>query len=140
MQSGVSRSHAARKLGCSLRTVHRYCQREPGIIRNGKVDLDALKRAIAVFKFRDSRGFPLGHKRSDQKLPLDALEKPKPVIRRTLIQRLEIIRREIDAMTDAEQVQMLEMGVEALWNCFRRSSFERFIAKYTKGQADKAPG
>jgi len=128
----VSRSLAARKLGCSRRTVQRYCQREPGIIRNGKVDLDTLKVAIAVFKFRNSRGFPLGGKRSEQKLTLNLPKKPKPIIRRTLIQRLEIMKREIDAMTDDEQVQMLEMGVAALWDCFRPSSFQKLIAKHMK--------
>src|SRR5260370_30557169 len=131
----VSGSLAARQLGCRRRNVQRYCQREPGIIRNGKVNLDALIRAIAVFKFRDSRGFPLGAKRSDQKLTLNLPKKSKPIIRRTLIQRLEIMKREIDAMTDDEQVQMLEMGVAALWECFRPSSFQKFIGNHVKTES-----
>jgi hypothetical protein len=96
------------------------------------VNLERLIRTIAVSKFRDSRGFPLGGKRSEQKLTLNLPKKPKPLIRRTLIQRLEIMKREIDAMTDDEQVQMLEMGVAALCDCFRRSSFQKFIAKHMK--------
>jgi hypothetical protein len=74
----------------------------------------------------------LGGKRSEQKLTLNLPKKPKPIIRRTLIQRLEIMKREIDAMTDDEQVQMLEMGVAAVWDCFRPSSFQKFIAKHMK--------
>jgi hypothetical protein len=119
MQRGVSRSRAAHKLGCSRRTVQRYCQREPGVVQNGKVNLDALKVAIAAFKFRDSRGFPLGRKRSQRKLPLDAAKKEKPIIRRTLNQRLEIITREFNAMTDAEQVQLLRLGISLWLRVFR---------------------
>lgn len=130
----VSRSLAAHKLGCSRRTVQRYCYREPGLIRNGKVDLEGLIRTIAVSKFRDSRGFPLGGKRSQRKLALDVPKKPKPEIRRTLIQRLEIMRREIDAMTDDEQVQMVEMGMPALWACFRRSTFEKVKARHPEAE------
>jgi hypothetical protein len=115
----VSRSRAARKLRCSRRTVQRYCQREPGIVQNGKINLDALIAAIAAFKFRDSRGFPLGRKRSQRKLPLDAPKKERPIIHRALNQRLEIIAREFNAMTDAEQVQLLEMGPQVLLRLFR---------------------
>lgn len=77
----------------------------------------------------------MGHKRPERKLPLDIPKNVKPIFRRTLAQRLEMMRREIDAMTDDEQVQMLEMGPEALWNCFRESSFRRFMASYAKAEA-----
>ena len=125
----VSRSLAARKLACSRRTVQRYCRREPGLIRNGKVDLDGLIRTIAIFKFRDSRGFPLGGKRSEQKLALDVPKKPKPIIRRPLIQRFEIIRREIDAMTDDEQVRMLRFWPGLFLDFFRRHNIEKMAAE-----------
>ena len=134
MERWQSRSAAARSLGCSRRTVQRYCKREPGLVQDGKVDVEALKHVIRIFKFRDSRGFPLGHKRPERELPLDLPKQVKPIIRRTLVQRLEIMRREIDAMTDDEQVQMLEMGPEALWNYFRESSFRRFVAKHAKAE------
>ena len=103
-------------------------------MQDGKVDVEGLKLVIKIFKFRDSRGFPLGHKRPERKLPLDVPRQVKPIIRRTLVQRLEIMRREIDGMTDDEQVQMLEMGREAIWNCFRESSFRRFMAKHAKAE------
>jgi hypothetical protein len=122
-------SAAARDLGIDRRTVQRYCRREPGIMLGKKVDVESLRAVIAYCKAADGRGFPLRRGRWPR-LPLKAPRKEKPVIRRTLIQRLEIIRREIDAMTDAEQVQVLEMGREAFWNCFRGSSWRLFIAKH----------
>lgn len=103
-------------------------------MQNGKVDVEGLKLVIKIFKLRVSRGFPLGHKRPDRKLSLNVPKQVKPIIRRTLVQRLEIMRHEIDAMTDAEQVQMLEMGREAIWGCFRRSSFQSFIAKHPQAK------
>src|SRR5438067_1429627 len=65
-----SRSAAARSVGCSRRTVQRYCKREPGLVQDGKVDVEALKHVIRICKFRESRGFPLGHKRPERELPL----------------------------------------------------------------------
>ena len=124
-------SAAARHEHIDRRTVQRYCRREPGIMVGKKVDLESLRVVIAHCKAADGRGFPLGRGRW-LRLDLKPPKKEKPIIRRTLAQRLEIIRREIDAMTDAEQVQMLEMGREAIWDCFRRSSFERLTAKHAK--------
>jgi hypothetical protein len=104
------------------------------LVQDGKVDVEGLKLVVKIFKRRDSRGFPLGRKRPERKLPLDVPRELKPIIRRTLVQRLEIMRREIDAMTDDEQVQMLEMGREAIWYCFRESSWRRFLAKHPEAE------
>jgi len=124
-------SAAARHEDVDRRTVQRYCRREPGIMVGRKVDLDALRAVIAYCKAADARGFPLRRGRAAQWL-FKPPRKEKPIIRRPLIQRFEIIKREIDAMTDDEQVRMLEMGVEALWECFRPSSFQKLAAKHVK--------
>jgi len=101
---------------------------------DGTVDVEALKLVVRIYKSKNSRGFPLGHKRPERELPLDIPKKVKPIFRRTLVQRLEVIRREIDAMTDDEQVQLWEMGQEVFWNFFRRSSWEQLRAKHANEQ------
>ena len=127
-------SAAARHEGIDRRTVQRYCRREPGIMVGKKIDLDALRAVIGCCKAADARGFPLRRGRPAQWL-FKPPRKEKPVIRRRLSQRFEIMKREIDAMTDDEQVRMLEMGMVALWDCFRRSSFEKLKAKHAKTEA-----
>jgi hypothetical protein len=48
-----------------------------------------------------------------------APKKDKPIFRRTLSQRLEIMKREIDAMTDEEQIQLLRILPQAMPGMFR---------------------
>ena len=118
MKRLVTLSAAARELDISRRTVQRYCRREPGLIEQSKVNLEGLKAVIAYCKRADARGFPLGRTRW-LRLPLNAQRKEKPIIRRTLNQRLEIITREFNAMTDAEQIQVLRPGPGVWFRMFR---------------------
>ena len=97
-------------------------------MRDGKVDVEGLKLVIKIFKGRDSRRFPLGHKRPERELPL-APKKEKPIIRRRLSQRLEIIARECEAMTDAEQVQLLRLWPSLFLDFFRRQNIEKAAAE-----------
>ena len=103
-------SGAARLLGISRRTVQRYCQSNPEIKEGQRVNVELLRVAITFRQSSDARGFPLGGKRPAKSFAFDLPAKPKPIVRRTLAQRLEIIAREIDAMTDAEQRQILSQS------------------------------
>jgi hypothetical protein len=114
----VTISAAARELRVDRRTVQRYCRREPGIMVGKKVDLESLRTVIAHCKAADGRGFPLGRGRWPR-LALKVPKKEKPIIRRTLNQRLQIIAREFEAMTDAEQVQLLRILPKAIPGLFR---------------------
>ena len=119
--TGMTVSAAARDVSADRRTVQRYCRRHPWILENGKVNVFALRLAIEQQKARDARGFPLGKKRNQPSMRLRAVRKEKPILRRTLKQRIEIILREIDAMTDAEQAQILQLGPQGWLRMFRVS-------------------
>jgi hypothetical protein len=126
-------SAAARHEHIDRSTVQRYCRREPGIMVGKKVDLESLKAVIAHVKAGEGRGFPLGRSRLSQWL-FKPPRKEKTIVHRRLSKRFEIMKHEIEAMTDEEQVQMLEMGMAALWRCFRRSSFEKVKAKHPEAE------
>jgi hypothetical protein len=70
----------------------------------------------------------LGRKRQP-KLPLETPKKEKQIIRRRLSQRLEIIARECEAMTDAEQVQLLRLWPSLFLDFFRRENIEKAAAE-----------
>lgn len=103
---GISKSAAARKLGISRSTVQRYCRHDPLVAGPDGISMCALQIAIAQRKESDGRGFPLGKKRH-RALPLQLPRRAAAIFRRPLGHRIEIIGREIDAMTDSEQQQML---------------------------------
>jgi hypothetical protein len=108
-------SAAARSLGIDRRTVQRYVRRFPGIMEGKKVEVIHLQSLIDLFKASEGRGFPLGRIRG-KRLPLTGLpKKPPAVIRRTFSQRLEIIAREINHMTDEEQQALLPMKFLSLF-------------------------
>ena len=132
----VTISAAARDLCIDRRTVQRYCRREPGIMVGKKVDLESLRAVIAHCKAADGRGFPLGRGRWPR-LALKAPKKEKPIIRRTLNQRLEIIAREFNAMTDAEQVQLLRMFPQVVLRLFRLENLAQVASK--KEASDEKP-
>jgi hypothetical protein len=111
-------SAAAREIPADRRTVQRYCRRHPWILDDGKVNVFALRLAIEQQKARDARGFPLGKKRHPR-LRVKAVGKGKAVIRRTLRQRIEIIVREIDSMTNEEQIQFLRLRAKTWFRAFR---------------------
>jgi len=103
----ATKSAAARMLGIDRRTVQRYTRKYPEILVGQKVDVRCLTLIIEESKAADGRGFPLRRARG-RRLKLENLEKRSPaVIRRTFKQRLAIIGREIDAMTDEEQQTFL---------------------------------
>jgi hypothetical protein len=117
-------SAAARHEGIDRRTVQRYCRREPGIMVGKKVNLESLRALIAYCKAGDGRGFPLGKSRLAQWL-FKPPRKEKPIFRRRLDRRLEIIAREIYAMTDAEQVQLLQLWPGVFLNFFWQHNIEK---------------
>src|SRR5262245_5280080 len=109
----LTKAAAARELGISRRTIQRYCATawSSGILQGGKVDLNALKAAIAFRLKCEKRGFPLGKKRLQRSLRLTPLERKRIGFARSMEQRLAIIRREFDAMTDGQQMQILLLGI-----------------------------
>jgi hypothetical protein len=124
MMKVMTISAAARHERIDRRTVQRYCRREPGIMVGKKVDLDALRTVIAYCKAADGRGFPLRRGRPALWL-FKPPRKEKPIIRRTLDQRLEIIGREIGCMSDAEQVQLLQLWPGVFLNFFWQHNIEK---------------
>jgi hypothetical protein len=131
-------SAAARSLQIDRRTVQRYCRREPGIMVGKKVDLESLNAVIAYCKAADGRGFPLRRARG-WRLPLKAPKKGKPIIRRRLDHRLQIIGREIAAMTDAEQVQLLQLFPRVFLDFFWRHNIEKVFAEKQRAAAARTP-
>jgi hypothetical protein len=110
-----------------------------------KVDLDELRMVIAYCKAADGRGFPLRRGRPALWL-FKPPRKEKPIIRRTLDQRLEIIGREIGGMSDAmergrscgfqrgrssrlpaiqQQVQLLQLWPGVFLNFFWQHNIEK---------------
>lgn len=111
-------SAAARQLGIDRRTVQRYVRRFPEIMDGNKVELCNLKNLIALCKAREGRGFPLGKVRG-RRLPLKGVpKKPPSIIRRTFVQRLEIIEREIKHMNDEEQQALLPYRIISLFHFY----------------------
>jgi hypothetical protein len=103
----AAKKAAARLLGCSRRTVQRYCKKWPSLVKDGRVDVDALGSVLQTARALDGRGWKLGRRRQQHQLALGVTKKEKPFIRRTLSQRLEIIAREVGAMSDEEQALIL---------------------------------
>jgi hypothetical protein len=56
-------------------------------------------------------------------------KKEKPIIRRPLIHRLEIIGREIGTMSDAEQQQLLRLWPGCFLNFFWLHNIEKVMAE-----------
>ncbi len=110
----ATKSAAARMLGIDRRTVQRYARKFPEVLVGQKVDVDYLGLVIQISKESEGRGFPL-RKARGRRLPLSNLaKKPPAVIRRTFEQRMVIIHREIDAMTDDEQQVLLPFLILSL--------------------------
>ena len=122
----TTKSHAAQILGIGRKTVQRYARQCPDAVSGGKVDTDLLIALFALRKMREPRGCPLGHKRAN--LPLRGHgKKPSARVCRTLFQRLETIKREIDAMTDDDQLTLLR--VHSIYSLFRRENVAKVAAE-----------
>ena len=77
------------------------------------VDAEELRRLILYWKKVDPRGYPI-HKKRDK-----TLWREKPSIRLPVNRRLEIIRRQIESMTDDEQIRVLSLGAAQWFRMFR---------------------
>jgi len=101
---------AARYLGIHRRTVERYVQRHPEMMKGKKVDIGTLEQVIKLRQAWEGRGFPLGKSR-ERRLPLTGVpKKPRGISGRTFQQHLESIAKAISAMTDEEQQTLLRMN------------------------------
>jgi hypothetical protein len=159
----VTKSAAARLLGISRRTIQRNCDlyertllrrlKFPPICdKRGKVWVGALTEFIKARKRDDARGFPLGRKRFSSQTRSETLKGPdgkylwvrlprrqSKAFGRSFEKRLEIIKREIDAMTDYEQSILLARSHRMLVEMCRPEARE--IAKnYAELRACMASG
>ena len=73
-----------------------------------------------------SLGFEAGR---NPLISLDAPPKPRPTFRLPLDQPLEIIAKQIEAMSDTDQVQLLSMWPKVLLNFFWRENIEAAAAQ-----------
>lgn len=143
-----TKSAAARLLSISRRTVQRNCdlyeatrlrlpKLPPICDQRGKVYVGTLSEFIRVRKQRDGRGFPLGQKRFGSQTRFEILKGPdgkhswtrlprrqSKTFGRTFEKRLEIIRREIDAMTDYEQSVLIAQSHRMFLEMFRPAARE----------------
>jgi hypothetical protein len=122
----LTKATAARCLGYSRRTVQRYCNgpwADPSLVKDGKVNVQRLKSVIDFRLSIERRGFPIGRKRPQRRLGLGRVPKKKKGFNRSLYQRIEIIRREIDAMTDGQQVQLVLSGPDTFLKMIRPQAF-----------------
>jgi hypothetical protein len=159
-----TKSAAARLLGISRRTVQRNCdlyertllktrpKLPPICDKRGKVWVGTLTEFIKARKRTDARGFPLGRKRFSPQTRFETLKGPdgkyfwarvprrqSKAFGRSFEKRLEIIKHEIDAMTDYEQSILLAQNHRMLVETCRPEARE--IAKnYAELRACMASG
>lgn len=121
----VTISAAARLRGIDRGTVKRYAKNYPDVrTANGMIDLESLDLAILLRQQSDARGFPLGRKRPiAQKWLITPKRNRKGQFPKSLDQRLEIIREQIEQMTDEEQVLVIRSA--AVDNFYKDANFER---------------
>jgi len=141
----ATKSGAARLMRISRRTVQRYCAYEliykldpPLTDGRGNVCLSVLKGLIMHLKEKDGRGFPLGAKRYARQ---PTLLKPAKTFGRSYRQRLELIQKEIDAMSDGEQVSLLlRWSRQVFSKSFRPVAYERAkaMAPHYKAAAERS--
>jgi hypothetical protein len=142
----LTKAAAARCLGYSRRTVQRYCNgpwADPSLVKDGKVNVQRLK-SLVDFRLStiERRGFPLGRERPQRRLELGRVPKKKKGFNRSLYQRIEIIRREIDAMTDGQQVQLVLSGPDTFLKMIRPQAFimaEKLRQSSGRAESDHLP-
>ena len=155
VRTHATKASTAKLLRISRRSVQRYCdlyQRTllrlpelPAITdANGKVHLAILSAFINLRKQHDRRGFPLGKKRLPVQMRFEILEDPKgrrywarfprqrsKTFGRTFEKRLELIKAEIDAMTDYQQSALIKKSPEVFLEMFRPEA-QRIAENYKK--------
>ena len=114
-------------------------ERFPEIKDGKKVDMLLLQWRIERFKGTEGRGFPMG-KRREMRLPLAGVPKKAPAnMPRAFVERVRIIHREIDGMTDYEQQALVRMD-PLRWPQFRDENVFRVLVEKIKGEVqDRAP-
>jgi hypothetical protein len=160
----ATKASAAKLLRISRRSVQRYCdhyQRTllrlpelPAIINpNGKVHLVLLSEFIKLCKLHDGRGFPLGRKRLPVQTRFEILRdangrrywarfprRRSRIFGRSFEKRLELIKAEIDAMTDYQQSALIRKSPEVFLQMFRpeaqriAENYKKLIACWERGE------
>lgn len=151
----ATKASAAKLLRVSRRSVQRYCDlyqrtllRLPELPAiedpNGKVHLALLSEFIKLCKQHDGRGFPLGRKRPQVQTRLEILQdandrrywarfprRRSRTFGRSFEKRLELIKAEIDAMTDYQQSALIKKSPEVFIQMFRPEA-QRIAENYKK--------
>jgi hypothetical protein len=151
----ATKASAAKLLRISRRTVQRRCDEyDQLLIRNpklpclcdekGKVNVNVVFEFIEHRKRCERRGFPLGQKRMHAQARLESIRRvdgkyfwarlprrESKTFGRSFEKRLELIKREIDAMTDYEQSILLRQGPRVFLEMLRPEAQE-IAANYAK--------
>jgi hypothetical protein len=140
----VSKSAVAREERISRRTVQRWCRLwetlpgrkdYPVTDAKGRVYLDGFRKFRTAIKQLERRGFPSGGRRgwSYRWERLIRSLRDRKAFGRTLEDRIKLIRAEIDAMSDREQMATLgELPV-----FFRSAVRQSFVGQLIKLLRDK---
>src|SRR5438876_4011568 len=162
-ESMATKASAAGLLRMSRPTLYRYLARYtkarektptlPEVIdSSGKVNLDVLFEFVSWRKARDKRGFPLGQKRLQAQTRFEVLKdadgkrfwallprRQSQTFGRSFEKRMELIKREIDAMTDYDQSILVTQGPKMLLDMLRPEPHE-IASNYDKLRATLAAG
>lgn len=119
---------------------------------SGKVNLDVLFEFVSWRKARDKRGFPLGQKRLQAQTRFELLKdadgkrfwarlprRRSQTFGRSFEKRMELIKREIDAMTDYDQSILVTQGQKIFLDMLRPEAHE-IAANYAKLRATVVAG
>lgn len=113
---------------------------KPTTERNARplINVCLLRQRIDWFKATERRGFPMGNRRG-RRLPLAGLPKQgPPQSRRNFVERVRIIHREIDAMTNDEQLALLRMNPIG-WPQFREENIISVLIERAKRDVPDSP-
>lgn len=161
----ATKSSAARFLHISRRTVQRYCdlhkrmslrspELPPLVDEKGMVDVAFLALFIEARKRANGRGFPLHRKRFHAQTRFEMVAGPDGragwtrlprrkarTFGRSFEDRLELIKREIETMTDHEQSILIGKSPEVFLEMFRpearliAENYKKLRASWERGDA-----
>jgi hypothetical protein len=147
MMQLLSKSAVAREEGISRRTVQRRCRTWESLPKTGeyqvmdekgRVNLEEYRRFDKqVFKRYEKRGFPLRGVRTPThrwRRLMRAL-RDKKTFGRTLEDRFKLIRAEIDAMSDGEQMATLA-ELPIFFRSAVRQSLVKLLTKHLGNERD----